>query len=487
MCFEFTVMKRECVLTAALLLLVSGLVRGQAAGNRLSLQRAIEQAWANNIQIKQNGLQVESSKNQLAQSRYNLLPTLNGSLSQGLNLGRSIDPFTNTYRVGTINFTSYGLSASAPVFNGFALKNTITQNRLLLAAAEQDLQANRDQIALNVVLAYLQVLNSEDLLQTARNQALLTTQQAERTRRLVEAGSLPLASQLELEAQLATDEQSIVVNETNLDIARLNLLQLMNVSESSGPLVLDRVSLDIPATDYDATVEQVYASAMGFQPALKAAELRVQGAEKGIEIARGALLPSLGFSFNFGTNFSSAALQASQGDMKTVTNQVVANIGGQDVPVTFTSQQPTVSYNGIPYFGQLGNNLSGSLGLGLRIPIFNGYQARLRVSNAELNRQNQQYVAQNVKLQLRQTIEQAYANRRAAARRYQTATRQVAAREAAFKAAESRYNAGASNAVDFNLAKTNLDQARINQIQAQYDFLLRSKVLDYYMNRPLSF
>ena len=115
------------------------------------------------------------------------------------------------------------------------------------------------------------------------------------------------------------------------------------------------------------------------------------------------------------------------------------------------------------------------------------YKRQLRISNAQLNRTNQQLVADDVRLQLRQTIEQAYANRRAAARRYETATRQVTARQAAFQAAESRYNAGAINSVDFNLAKTALDQARINQIQAQYDFLLRTKVLDYYMNRPLSF
>ena len=233
----------------------------QQVPRRLTLQSAIEQAWANNIQLKQNQVQVQNNRNTLEQSRYNLLPNVNGSLSQGLNLGRSIDPFTNTFRVGTVNFTSYGISVGMPLFNGFLLKNTISQNRLLVAASEQDVQANRDQLALNVVLGYLQVLNNEDLVQNARSQAQLTTQQAERTRKLVEAGALPLANQLDLEAQLATDEQSIVVNETNLDIARLNLLQLLSLNSSgvAQSLQLERLPVNAPAADYDATVEQVYA------------------------------------------------------------------------------------------------------------------------------------------------------------------------------------------------------------------------------------
>ena len=139
----------------------------QQVPRRLTLQSAIEQAWANNIQLKQNQVQVQNNRNTLEQSRYNLLPNVNGSLSQGLNLGRSIDPFTNTFRVGTVNFTSYGISVGMPLFNGFLLKNTISQNRLLVAASEQDVQANRDQLALNVVLGYLQVLNNDCLLYTS--------------------------------------------------------------------------------------------------------------------------------------------------------------------------------------------------------------------------------------------------------------------------------------------------------------------------------
>jgi len=165
----------------------------------------------------------------------------------------------------------------------------------------------------------------------------------------------------------------------------------------------------------------------------------------------------------------------------------VISPNGVPTPITFVTQQPSLNAEKIPYFNQLRTNYNVNLSLSLRIPIFNNYQARLRVAGARLTQDNLRYQSDLAKLQLRQTIEQAYTNLIAAQKRFAATTVQVESLEQAFKASESRFNAGAINSVDYNLAKTNLDRARANLVQAKYDFIFRTKILDFYQNKPLSF
>jgi outer membrane protein len=456
------------------------------AVRKLTLQECVDVAWKNNLQVKQSQVQVEVNRNNLAQSQANRLPTLNGSAGQGLNLGRNIDPFTNTYVTQTLNYTNLGLNSSATIYNGGIINNTIKQNDLLLQASEQDVQASRDQVALNVVLAYLQVINNEDVLSVARAQVEISAQQVARTEKLVQAGALPLANLLDLKAQLANDELSIVTAENNLALSRLQLVQLMN-DKSIREFELDRLSVNTPGDGYDAGIQQIYDVAVGTQAAVKAAELRTLSARKGVDIARGSFYPSLGFNFSMGSNYSSAAKRSRLGEPTSVSTSAEVEFNGQKVPITFTTQQPTYLTSAIPWANQLTNNVNGGIGVAMRIPIFNGYQVRYRTANAILNVKNQEYQTENTKLQLRQNIEQAYVNMTGSSKKYASLSKQVESLEQAFKAAESRYNAGAINAVDYNLAKTNLDRARINQVQAKYDYILRIKVLDYYQNKPLSF
>ncbi|MFT4031161.1 MAG: TolC family protein [Siphonobacter sp.] len=453
---------------------------------KLTLQECVEIAWKNNLQVKQSQVQVEINRNTLDQSRYNRLPTVNSTIGQGLNLGRNIDPYTNTYITQTLNYNNLSLNSSTTLYNGGIINNTIEQNKLNLLASEQDIQASRDQVALNVVLAYLQVLNNEDVLTTSRTQVEITQQQVNRTEKLVNAGSLPLANLLDLRAQLANNELSVVTAENNLALSNLQLIQLMN-DRTIQRLSLDRMSINTPDDTYNTSIQQIYDLAVHTQAAVKAAELRILSARTGVAIARGSYYPTLLFNFSLGTNYSSAARSSVLGSPTTVTTAALVDFNGQQVPVTFTTQQYSYTYQNISWLNQYSNNLNGGVGLSLRIPIFNAYQVRYRSANATLNVKNQEYQAENTRLQLRQNIEQAYINMTGAAKRYASISKQVESLEQAFKASESRFNAGAINSVDYNLAKANLDQAKINQIQAKYDYILRIKILDYYQNKPLSF
>ncbi|MFN8358118.1 MAG: TolC family protein [Spirosomataceae bacterium] len=457
----------------------------RTAGAKLTLQECVDIALKNNIQIKQGMLQIESNQNNLMQSRYNRYPNLNGNVGQGFSFGRGIDPFTNSYISQQINYNNFGLSSGITIYSGGQLQNTIKQNELNLRASREDVQSTRDNISLNIAGAYLNILNNEDLVSIARAQSEQTRRQIERVEKLVKAGSLPETNLLDLQAQLANDELSIVNNQNALDAAKLQLLQLMNLNPNQD-IQLDRIAINTTLQNYDATPQQVYDVAVGTQANIKAAELRIKGAEVGIDLAKGALYPTLSFSGSLSTNYSSAAKRAIVGEPVNVTTTANVIFQGQSVPIQFVTQQPSVSYEPIQYFTQLNSNQNKNIGFNLRIPIFNGFQAKTRIANSLLNKKNLEYQAEISKQQLRQNIETAYNNMLAAAKRYSATQKQVNSLELAFKASETRFNLGALNSVDYNLAKTNLDRARANLVQAKYEYVFRTKILDYYQNKPLT-
>jgi outer membrane protein len=462
-------------------------VQYASTSEKMSLQQCVDLAWKNNIQVKQTNLSVEQGINSLNLAKWSRLPNLNGNVGQGLSFGRGIDPFTNTFINRNITFNNIGLNAGITVFNGYQIQNTIKQNQLSLEASQQDLQAIKDQVALNVALGYLGVLNNEDLLTIARNQVEITRLQQQRTEKLVQAGSLPEANLFDIKAQLANDELAVVNGEISLDAAKLNLLQILNINGRQD-IQLDRLGVLPPATDiYPETVEQIYETAVKIQANVKAADLRVQSAERGIDVAKGGLFPTVSLSGNYSTNYSSAAQRSVYKGVTTQALNGTVSFQGQSVPITFNVEQPSFGAEKISYLDQLNTNQNKGVNLNVRVPIFNGYQAKTRIANSILNKRNQEYQSENVRLQLRQNIETAYNNMRGAAKRFASTQQQVEALERAFRVADSRFNAGAINSVDYNLAKTNLDRAKANLVQAKYDFIFRTKILDYLQGKPLSF
>lgn len=453
--------------------------------SKLTLQECVDIALKNNIQVKQSVLQVEANQNNLNQSRYNKYPSLNGNVSQGFSFGRGIDPFTNAAITQQITFNNYNLSANVTLYAGGQIQNTIRQNDLVLRASQEDVQATKENTSLSIAGAYLNVLNNEDLIAISQAQAEQTKRQIERIEKLVRAGALPETNLLDLQAQLANDELSIVNNQNAVDAAKLQLLQLMNVNPNQD-IQLDRIAVNTQLQNYDATPQQIYDIALQGQANIKAANLRIESAEIGIELAKAALKPTLSFGAGLSTNYSSAAQRALRGEPVDVTTTANVLFNGQTVPIQFVTQQPTFSYQKIQYFDQLNSNQNKNLSFNLRIPIFNAFQAKTRVANSFINKKNIEYQAESSKQQLRQNIETAYNNMLAASKRYAATQKQVTSLELAFRASETRFNVGALNSVDYNLAKTNLDRARANLIQAKYEYVFRTKILDFYQNKPLT-
>ncbi|MBC8151992.1 MAG: TolC family protein [Bacteroidetes bacterium] len=463
------------------------------AKSQLTLQQCIDLAYQNNITIRQGQLAVQNNTLQVKQARLNLLPVANFQASQSLNGGRSINNTSNQFEQRSINSGNYQINASATLYNGHALQNTIRQNDLTRQASEEELKATRNTVALNVVQAYLNALTATEQLVIARRQADVAQAQLDRTQRLVNAGSAPEANLYDLRATLANNELDIVTAQNSLDLAKVTLLQNMNIpagpaDQNTGFTIAPIEVPDPGLTPYAETVQQLYDAALISLPDAKGADLRVRSAALGVEVARGSLYPTLSVSGNLSSLFSSATQdQRPNGIMTQQTSSTLFipdGTGGLQ-PVIVSSAGTDVINVG--YFNQLQNNFSRSVSLFLRVPIFGGYVSRNRITTARIAQQTSELDAQNVRLQLRQQIETAYTNMRAGANRYRATQVQVASLEQAFRVAESRFNAGTLGSFEYSIAKTNLDRARASLVQTKYDYVFRIKILDYYQNRPLSF
>jgi outer membrane protein len=460
-------------------------IQGNAQVVHLSLTQAVEIALLHNLNVKSYEINLKNAELTYQQSRFNQLPAVNGNINQSASFGRSINPYTNGYDSRNINYNNVGLNSNLTLFNGGALKNAIAQNEFSLKATQQDLASIKENISLQVVLAYLAILNAEDQLVIANSQSQITKLQIDRTQKLVNAGSLSMTSLLDLKAQLANEESNIVSFQSALDINKLTLLQLLNDS-SIQAFDLARIQVPVPsAKGYEVSVNDIYAKALDLQPLVRAADFRVQGAMRSVSIAKAFRLPTLSLNGSWSANQSNALRTVELLGTQTVNLGSVA-IGGQSYPVS-TVQPKYGSGATVGYFDQLNNTQNKVVSLNLNIPIFAKYANRTRVLQADLQQRNAEIEAERARLTLRQNIEQAYVNMLNAAKKYEAGSVQVAALEESFRASESRFSAGAIDFVSYNLQKTNLDKARLSLVQVKYDYVFRTKILDFYQGKSLTF
>lgn len=465
-----------------------GLFFGFAQSSRWSLQKCIDYAIENNITIKQRQLQIESAQHTLQQSREGrFTPQVSASISQAMRTGRSIDPFTNQFVTQTVYSTSASLNGSIVLFNGFGTINTIKQNETLLRANQLDLEQAKRDIALNVANAYLQLLLAQELEQIARMQVEISRAQLERTEKLFKAGNVAEIQVLNLKSQLANEEVNLVTARNQVNFARLRLLQEMNMPAQTD-FEIEKVEVGSLINDYDAqTPQSIYEIAEKNQYNLQSADLRTESFRYGEAVARSALYPTLTLGAGVSSAYSSAApseLFRPDGTSRLV--QVPIGFVGSTLDTVYTIRAiPNGKVEPNRFFNQMDFNRSTFIVLNLNIPLYSQGRNRNAIAQARIQQKNQAYQAQLLRQQLRQTIEQAYSDMKVAQSNYEARQKQVEALMLNFKAVEARFNAGAINAVDYNLAKLNLDQAQVQLVRAKYEYLFRIKVLDFYTNKPI--
>lgn len=420
--------------------------------NVWSLQKCIDYALENNIQIKQQQLNTQYYENQVSQAKSNRLPNLNAQIGNDNSFGRSLT-YDNTYKNVNSSSFSGGVSTNLTVFDGFQLSNTIDKQELDFQATLKDLQKAKDDIMLNIAGMYLEILFAEELTLIAEAQLEVTQQQIDRTQQLVDAGSLAKGSLLEIQAQLAREELQLVNDKNNVQISYLTLFQLLELPIAESFKIEKPVLPEIQANLSMANSIDVFNNAMNARPEIQAAQLRVKSAEKDLEIAKGNYYPNLSFNANYYNLY----------------NNKYTDINGED----------------IAFSNQLKNNARSSLGLTLGIPIFNRFQVRNSVSNAEIQITDYQFRLQTVSNTLRKEIEQAYTNALASLNRYMSSEKAVVSMEEAFRYVEEKFNVGMVNSVEYNLQKNQLTSAQSQLLQAKYEYIFRTKILDFYNGIPI--
>jgi outer membrane protein len=349
------------------------------------------------------------------------------------------------------------------LFNGFRLLNSFKQSQTDLLAAEYDLQGLSNDISMNIATAFMQIMFSEELLTVAQQQLEVTNEQLDRTRKLVEAGSLPAGNAYDVEAQLASNELQVINAENALSAALLTLKQMLNLPASE-TFRIKRPLIDTPIETLGATtVGTVYDQALNNWPQIKARETRLASAQRGEKIAFASYTPSISANASVSTLFSSAYKDS------------------------YLDSSFNLIQEDIPYGSQLDQNLSERIGFSLNIPIFNGLQSRTAVRKARLGRINAELQLQDQKNQLYSSVQQAYNDATAAKRQYDASDKSVSATEKAFEYAEQRYNVGMMNTLEFNTTSNNLTRSRSELLRSKYDYIFKMKVLDFYQGKPITF
>jgi len=440
-------MKRVYSFIAAIaLLVVSTSAQGQSTW---SLQKCIDYALQNNIQIKQQALNSEYYNNQLGQAKFNRLPNLNTGFQNNMNFGRTIGS-DNTYLDINSNSTSGSLTTNVTVWNGFTLQNSIKAAEMDLRASLEEMQKAKDDIMLNIAASYLEILFADELLITAEDLLKITQLQLDRTSKLVEAGSLAKGSLLEIEAQFAREELNVVNAQNRLQLAYLALYQLLEVPSTESFKIEKPTLPEIGANLSLLNSMDVFKNAVQLRPAVKGAEYKLESARKQLLVAKGNLLPSLSFGGNYNNSY-----------------------------------QHLYDYDNISLKNQFKGNQRYGFGATLNIPIFNRYQGKTSVSNAQIQVENNELLVQNTKNLLRKDIEQSYTNALAAFKRYVANQKTVVSSKEAFRYTEEKFNVGMINSVEYNQSKNNLSKAQSDLLQAKYEYIFRTKILDFYNGQPI--
>lgn len=473
----------------------AGSVQAAAPSGPWTLQGVVDYALANNLDVKQARLSAQTLDATLLQSRAALLPTANLSGTQAWNYGTNVNPLTFTFQSQTTRTNNFSAASQVTLFSGFQLRNTIKRSVLNYEAALNDIEKARNDLALNVASAFLQTLLAQELVRTNQVRVNSTQQQVERTQVLLKAGSVAESNLLDLQAQLATDQYNVITAQNQATIARLQLAQLMNLDEA-GLESLQIVTPTLPDPDEqslaDASPTGVYEAAQARLPEIRAADLRVQSALRNVEVARGAYYPRLTFTASAFTGYSSVYTRpVITGDSLTIPIPVFQLdplnplINPQPTPYAVLTKQAVRAQEASNFVSQLKNNLGRSLQFNLQVPILNGLQVRTNVQRTQIAVQQAEVQAEQARLVLRQSIQQAYADALAAQRQYLASRQQVEALTLSYRNSEIRFNNGLLNGTEFNIAKNNLTAAESSMIQAKYSFIFRRKVLDFYQGKPI--
>lgn len=452
-----------------------------------TLRECVKVALDNNLNVRRSLYNVESFKVGLFQSKMSFLPSLNAGSSYGQNFGRAVNPVSNSFVNRNSTNINVQANSSLTLFNGLRLQNSFRQSQRDYEASEQDLEKAKNDVIINVVTLYVNVIFNQELYENATFQLNSSQQQLERIQKQVAAGGLPKGDELNQEAQVATNELNLTNQENALNFSLLQLKQAMQLPGST-PMKVQVPDLELEDLILDASPEQAYDMALLNMPEIKSAMLKVESAELALKASKGGLYPRLSLNGSAASNYSSASdipFAVPSGDF---TKSQIGQVAGTGEPVyRFSQENSTIISEGYGQRDQLKDNLFKQVNLSLSIPLFNGWQNRAGVQRAAISKEVADITAQETKNSLRQTIETAYNDALAASKSYSSSLRQVNAREEAYRMSKQRFELGAINYFEYQISENDLFQARSDLARAKYNFIFKKKILDFYQGKPVDY
>lgn len=452
------------------------------AQNRWSLQKCISQAQENSIAVKLKKLTIQQAEINAVRALHNQYPNLSSSINYGLNFGRTIDPTTNLFESQSISNNRINLSTGMPLYNGGAIKNSIAQTKIDVQSSKLDADQYAQDLALSVVQYYIAILFAQDRLDNARIQVQTTTEQLNQVDKLISAGSRPEGDRLDILAQQARDEQNVIVYQNNVTTNKLSLKQLLRLPLEQ-PFDIERPSPDaLQPSIQDQDILAVYNYALNNRFDIKSGELKIKSAEMGVQIQKAFYLPSLSFFGSLSTSYSNLGQKITGYKTKSSPLDVVFN--GQNAHLEVLNEVPVTAKN--PYFSQIDQNLGYGFGFGLSIPIYENYKYRAQVKQAQLSVENTRLNNDQIKENLKNNIQTSLNDLRATANTYEAAKKTTAAQRLAYNNTKTKFDLGSANTFELLTAKNKLDISITDELIARYDYIFRSKVIDYYLGRTIT-
>ena len=414
--------------------------------NLWTLEECVNHALENNITILQAKNSLLSSEQDIVSAKGNFLPAVNSNISGGASLG-NIEVFPGEFRDREFYSTSLGVGFSQSVFNGFRNINLLNQSKLSLERNQYELEKLKDDISLNVANAYLNVLFNKENLDLANSQVEFSKFQVSQVQTLVEAGSEPMSTLIETQATYSRDIQNLTIAENSHVLSLLSLSQLLQIPFEN--FDIEVVQIDVPSANlmYD-DVAAIINYAMENRNEIKVAERDIELSKLSTKISKSAYLPniSMGYGFNASANFSN-----------------------------LTSDDQLID--------QLNDNKGHSVNMNISIPIFNRNQTKAQVKKSKIQEETTNLAFDQVKVNLESTIQRAFTDAKAALRAFEAAELSLGSQILAFENSQQRFNLGALNSFDLEQSRIRLLNARSSQINAKYDFIFKTKVLDYYLGK----
>lgn len=453
------------------------------AQKKWSLEECINYAIENNITVKRQELTANSADKSYFQSYMEMLPSINANGNHYLNSGKAINYETYEYTNQNFQGGSVSLNSELILFSGLQNLNKIKKSKYDLMAQLETVEKVKNDITLNVSTAYLQILLNKELRDNAKHQLEITMEQIKKTKRLVEIGNAAKGDLLQIEAQAALEKASLIDTENNLKLSYLTLSQLLNLDSSENFEIINPEIKDITISDELTSVGDVFGKAVEILPEVKSAEYHLKSAEKNLSISKGALSPTISVGYQYNSRYNALSNKLDSMSFGVSSSPTGITAGGENI----------FNYSSMPHYAdsysnldQISDNASQAIFVSLRIPIFNKWRTKNSIEQAKINLSDSKLNLDLQKQHLYQSIQQASTQAAAALEKYIANAEAVKSIEEAFRYTEQKYQVGLVDILEYKIAKNNLNKTKSDLSQAKYEYIFRTKILEFYKGEQIT-